>query len=120
MDKFFPSSILVIASHPDDEVLMAGGTMARNHALGGKNHVIFMTNGVGSREINNSISYVNKRIEEAKKANEILASVLLSTHNIFYYQELMSCIRLAINEKKISQFVTTFYDQRNSGDIDPV
>ena len=81
MDNFFPSSILVIASHPDDEVLMAGGTMARNHALGGKNYVIFMTNGVGSRDDNNSTSYANRRIEEAKNANEILGSKILDYYD---------------------------------------
>ena len=41
--------ILVVASHPDDEVLGCGGTIAKHSKSGDKVHLIFMTNGVGSR-----------------------------------------------------------------------
>ena len=81
MNNFFPSSILVVASHPDDEVLMAGGTMARNFKSGGKNYVIFMTNGVGSRENLDPISQSNERLEEARKANRILGSEILDCYD---------------------------------------
>ena len=36
------------------------------------------------------------------KSNEILASMLMSQHNIFYYQDLMKDIRKAIEEEFIS------------------
>ena len=65
-------------------------------------------------------NYSRAYLNHLEKANEILSSVLLSTHNIFYYQELMSDIRFAINENKFDQFVGAFFDQRNSGDIDPI
>jgi queuine tRNA-ribosyltransferase len=39
------------------------------------------------------------------KAGEMLAPMLLSEHNIFYYQDLMRDIRSAIEEKKFSKFV---------------
>ena len=81
MNNFFPSSILVVASHPDDEVLMAGGTLARNFKSGGKNYVIFMTNGVGSRDNLDPISKSNKRLEEARKANFILGSEIIDCYD---------------------------------------
>ena len=42
-------SILVIAAHPDDEVLGCGGTIARHVAEGDAVYVLFMTDGVGAR-----------------------------------------------------------------------
>jgi len=42
-------SILVVAAHPDDEVLGCGGAIARHVAEGDAVHVIFMADGVGSR-----------------------------------------------------------------------
>ncbi|MBV0914158.1 PIG-L deacetylase family protein [Anianabacter salinae] len=41
--------LLVIAAHPDDEVLGAGGLMARHAAAGQKVQVAFLADGVGSR-----------------------------------------------------------------------
>ncbi len=41
--------ILVVAAHPDDEVLGCGGTMARHGKNGDKVHIVFMSNGVNSR-----------------------------------------------------------------------
>jgi N-acetylglucosamine malate deacetylase 1 len=38
--------ILIIASHPDDEVLGCGGVMARHAAAGDEVHVVVMTRGV--------------------------------------------------------------------------
>ncbi len=43
------------------------------------------------------------------KCNEILASMLLSEHNIFYYQDLMRDIRQAIEENRFSAFVADFF-----------
>lgn len=43
-------TILVVAAHPDDEVLGCGGTIARHVAEGDAVHVIFMADGVGSRK----------------------------------------------------------------------
>ncbi|YCM46048.1 PIG-L family deacetylase [Verrucomicrobiaceae bacterium 227] len=44
-----PRKILIIAAHPDDEILGCGGTMARHSDQGDDVAVIFMTNGVGAR-----------------------------------------------------------------------
>lgn len=42
------------------------------------------------------------------KSNEILASMLMSQHNIFYYQDLMKEIRQAIEEDRFEEFAKKF------------
>jgi len=54
-------------------------------------------------------------LQHLVKANEILGAMLLSQHNIFYYQKLMKDIRQSIEndnfefllQKVLSQFDTT-------------
>lgn len=43
-------TVLVIAAHPDDEALGCGGAMARHSAQGEDVHVLFLADGVSSRE----------------------------------------------------------------------
>jgi len=42
--------LLVVAPHPDDEVLGAGGAIQRVHTLGGYVHVVYLTDGDGYPE----------------------------------------------------------------------
>ena len=62
--------ILVVASHSDDEALGCGGTIARHVKSGDKVHLIFMTNGVGSRNV--KIEEVDRRKSAAQKSADIL------------------------------------------------
>ena len=39
--------VLVVAAHPDDEVLGCGGTLLRHHKNGDKTHIVIMTDGAG-------------------------------------------------------------------------
>lgn len=66
--------ILVVASHPDDEVLGCGGTLIKYSELGYRIKVIFMTNGVSSRD-KTKIKDIIKRKKAAIKASEILGSM---------------------------------------------
>ncbi len=61
--------ILVVAAHPDDEVLGCGGTMARHAYEGDEVHVIFMADGVTSRGNNQGfLDEIDKRKKSAIKA----------------------------------------------------
>jgi LmbE family N-acetylglucosaminyl deacetylase len=44
-----PSRILIVVAHPDDEVLGAGGTLARHVAQGDEVSIAFLADGVGAR-----------------------------------------------------------------------
>lgn len=47
-------------------------------------------------------------LHHLSKANEILAPMLLSEHNVFYYQDLMKDIRSAIEEGRFTEFAREF------------
>ncbi len=67
------NSILIIAAHPDDEVLGCGGTMALMADQNVKMHVAFLADGISSRYSNpNQQIEASERRIEAKKACEIL------------------------------------------------
>ena len=63
--------ILVVAAHPDDEVLGCGGTIARHAAEGDVVHVIFMADGVSSRKTSNKDDLL-KRNESAENSGKVL------------------------------------------------
>lgn len=71
-----PDNIMVIAAHPDDEVLGCAGTIAHHVAMGDHVHIVFMSNGVGSR--NNTVSEqdVSIRQDSAKKVATLLGTKL--------------------------------------------
>lgn len=43
-------TVLVVAAHPDDEVLGCGATLARHAAAGDRVHVLILADGVGARQ----------------------------------------------------------------------
>ena len=63
--------ILVVAAHPDDEVLGCAGTVARHANDGDKVHMVFMSDGVTSRSDVDS-NEVEARKQAAKNASNIL------------------------------------------------
>jgi len=67
-------SILVVAAHPDDEVLGCGGTIAKLADLGATIHVAFQADGVSSRGGGNIVLEEGRRTRSAaaKRACEIL------------------------------------------------
>ena len=64
-------TVLIVAAHPDDEVLGCGGTIARHVHQGDDTHVIFMTDGVGSRSPASKLAK-KSRADSAKAALKIL------------------------------------------------
>ena len=60
-------------------------------------------------------SYSRAYLHHVVKANEIIASMLLTWHNLHYYQDLMAGIRAAITEQSFDQFVADFRRAREVG-----
>lgn len=65
--------VLVVAAHPDDEVLGCGGVMAKHADAGDEVHVLFIADGVTSRTSGGSDS-LNARNQAASAACRILGS----------------------------------------------
>jgi len=64
--------------------------------------------------------YSRAYLHHTIKCNEIIGSMLLTWHNLHYYQELMSGLRLAIKQQTLDVFVKAFHIKRVEGDIPPI
>ena len=64
--------------------------------------------------------YSRAYLHHVFKAQEIISSMLLTWHNLHYYQELMAGLRAAISSGTLPDFVAAFHARRAQGDIDPV
>lgn len=62
--------ILVVAAHSDDEALGCGGTIAAQAERGAEVTVMFLTNGVGARNVENLDPRVSERAEASRAACE--------------------------------------------------
>ena len=62
-------------------------------------------------------NYSRAYIHHLQKANEILAVMLLTWHNVRYYQRLMSGLRKSIETDTLNAFVEQFYSDQKQGDI---
>ncbi len=58
-------------------------------------------------------NYSRAYLRHLYKSNEILASVLNTHHNLYYYQQLMAGIRQALEDGCFADFRRDFYTQRN-------
>jgi N-acetylglucosamine malate deacetylase 1 len=65
-------NLLIVAAHPDDETLGAGGTIAKYARHGSKTTVVFLTDGVGARGDIRSGALASRRREAASAALERL------------------------------------------------
>jgi LmbE family N-acetylglucosaminyl deacetylase len=72
-------NILVIAAHPDDEILGLGGTLLKHTANGDKVYIHILTDGHSSRkrENDNIEKSVKKRLSCAEKAADTLGAAAL-------------------------------------------
>lgn len=62
--------------------------------------------------------YSRAYIHHLHKCNEILGVMLLSWHNISYYERLMQGLRDAIKNDTLDSFVAEFYENQRRGDIE--
>lgn len=65
-------------------------------------------------------NYSRAYLHHVVKAGEIIGSMLLTWHNLHYYQELMSGLRGAIEAGTLSEFVADFHSLRAQKDIEPI
>jgi len=63
-----------------------------------------------------SRGYINHLV----MAKEILAAMLLTWHNLHYYQELMAGLRQAISAGALDAFAALFAAEQAGGDLDPL
>ena len=68
--------ILVIAAHPDDEVLGCGGTIARHADEGDQVQVLIVAEGATSRQLNRDRHHANKELTALEKAAQTAGSIL--------------------------------------------
>ena len=55
-----------------------------------------------------SNNYTKAYIHHLVRSGELLGSMILSWHNIAYYQDLMSRMRVAISSGEFDSFITNF------------
>ncbi|MCB1410035.1 MAG: tRNA guanosine(34) transglycosylase Tgt [Rhodobacter sp.] len=65
-------------------------------------------------------SYSRAYLHHVVRADEIIGSMLLTWHNLHYYQALMQGLRDAIADGRLGDFVADFHAQRAAGDIEPL
>ncbi len=65
-------------------------------------------------------NYSRAYLHHVLRAQEIIASMLLTWHNLHYYQTLMQGLRDAITTGGLASFVAAFHARRAGGDIEPL
>jgi queuine tRNA-ribosyltransferase len=63
-------------------------------------------------------SYSRAYLHHVFKAQEIISSMLMTWHNLHYFQELMQGLRDAIGQQRLAAFVAEFHALRAEGDLE--
>ncbi|MFT4620569.1 MAG: queuine tRNA-ribosyltransferase [Polaromonas sp.] len=64
--------------------------------------------------------YSRAYLHHVFRSNEMISGMLLTWHNLHYYQELMAQMRAAISAGGFAGFEARFHAQRAEGDIEPI
>ncbi len=65
-------------------------------------------------------TYSRAYLHHVFKAQEMISGMLLTWHNLHYYQQLMAGLRAAIASQTLTAFVADFHAARRDGDIEPL
>ncbi|MBN2740658.1 MAG: tRNA guanosine(34) transglycosylase Tgt [Rhodobacteraceae bacterium] len=65
-------------------------------------------------------NYSRAYLHHVFRSQEMISGMLLTWHNLHYYQELMQGLRDAIAAGTLAQFVAAFHAKRAEGDIEPI
>ena len=65
-------------------------------------------------------NYSRAYLHHVFKSQEIISSMLITWHNLHYYQELMEGMRKAILSKNFEEFELEFYNNLDLGDLEPI
>lgn len=93
--------ILIIAAHSDDEALGCGGSIAKHCAAGDDVAVIFMTDGVGSRQGSGDAESLHRN-DASRRALEILGCTNFERFD--FPDNAMDRVSLLAITKKIEEF----------------
>ena len=61
--------------------------------------------------------YSRAYIHHLFRAGEMLGPILLTTHNLSYYQSIMEGLRQAIEREQLDSFVARFHQELAEGDL---
>lgn len=92
--------ILVVAAHPDDEVLGCGGSLSIHQKQGDKIFLLFMTNGVSARN-----NYATNEIKKRRKMSNLVSKKLniKKTYYLNFYDNELDKVSLLTITKKIEE-----------------
>lgn len=65
-------------------------------------------------------SYSRAYLHHLLRSDEILGSMLMTAHNLTYYQDLMAGLRTAIGAGELDRFAAGFHADQARGDIEPL
>ena len=64
--------------------------------------------------------YSRAYLHHVYRSHEMISGMLLTWHNLHYYQEIMAGMRAAISEGRFAAWEAAFHAQRAEGDIEPL
>jgi LmbE family N-acetylglucosaminyl deacetylase len=116
-DPLLQDRVLAVLAHPDDEVLGAGGTLARHAIRGDEVHLVFIADGVSARG-GDQVS-VDKRAAAARRAAAILGT--REPHLLGFPDNAIDTVGLLKLVKSIEMIVSNLKPQtiytHHSGDL---
>jgi N-acetylglucosamine malate deacetylase 1 len=101
-------SIMVIAAHPDDEVLGCGGTIAKHIKNGDEVHCLILTKGIASRDLNKvqKKTGLNRIKKSIRKAHLILGTSSVKVEN--FPDNSMDSVKLLNIVKTIEKYISKY------------